>query len=398
MAHAKMHASGLRIVLLTALAALMIGGCTAITDIKTDISERMFGRELADPPGELAEITAKIQPKIVWSYKIGVSQDYDFAPATENGAIYVASASGEIAKVDAATGKQAWRINTGEILSGGVGLGANLVLLGTPKGQVIAYDQSGKLLWKSKVSSEVLSVPRVDGDTVVVRCGDSRIFGINAADGARKWIYERATPALSLRSSAGVAVDSGAVYAGFAGGKLIALRADDGKVIWEVSVAQPKGATEIERIADITSLPVVDGPLVYAVAYQGKVAAIDRAAGRVAWSRDISSYTGLNSEEGRIYVSHSGGAIYALDYSTGKTYWRQGELLNRRLSAPLPMGGVIAFGDIQGYLHFLDREDGSFSGRLRTEDSPILPQMTALGSNGLLAQTRNGVLYAISLK
>ncbi|HSH72735.1 MAG TPA: outer membrane protein assembly factor BamB [Methylophilaceae bacterium] len=393
-----MHASGLRIVLLTALAALMIGGCTAITDIKTDISERMFGRELADPPGELAEITAKIQPKIVWSYKIGVSQDYDFAPATENGAIYVASASGEIAKVDAATGKQAWRINTGEILSGGVGLGANLVLLGTPKGQVIAYDQSGKLLWKSKVSSEVLSVPRVDGDTVVVRCGDSRIFGINAADGARKWIYERATPALSLRSSAGVAVDSGAVYAGFAGGKLIALRADDGKVIWEVSVAQPKGATEIERIADITSLPVVDGPLVYAVAYQGKVAAIDRAAGRVAWSRDISSYTGLNSEEGRIYVSHSGGAIYALDYSTGKTYWRQGELLNRRLSAPLPMGGVIAFGDIQGYLHFLDREDGSFSGRLRTEDSPILPQMTALGSNGLLAQTRNGVLYAISLK
>ena len=389
---------GLRVVILAALMASLLSACTAITDMKTDISERMFGRELSDPPGELAEIKPKIHPKVVWSYKIGVSEDYDFAPATENGSVYVASATGDVAKVDAANGKQAWRVNAGEKLSGGVGLGPNLVLLGTAKGQVIAYDQSGKLLWKSKVSSEVLSVPRYEGDTVIVRCGDSRIFGINAADGARKWVYERATPTLSLRSSAGVVTDGGAVYAGFAGGKLIALRAEDGKVIWESSVAQPKGTTEIERIADITSLPVVDGPLVYAVAYQGKVAAVDRASGRPVWSRDISSYTGLNSEEARVYISHAGGAVYALDYSSGKTFWRQGELLNRRLSAPLPMGGVIAFGDIQGYLHFLDREDGSFSGRLRTEDSPILPQMTLLGSNGLLAQTRNGTLYAISLK
>jgi outer membrane protein assembly factor BamB len=390
--------SGLRAVTLVALASIMMAGCTAITDIKTDISERMFGRELADPPAELVEFKASIQPKVMWSYKIGAAEDYDFAAATESGSVYVASASGEVAKLDAGNGKPVWRISTGEKLSGGVGLGPDLVLVGTPKGQVIAYNQSGKLLWKSKVSSEVLSVPRVDDGVVVVRCGDSRIFGINAADGARKWVYERATPALSLRSSAGVVVDGGAVYAGFAGGKLIALRAEDGKVIWEVSVAQPKGATEIERIADITSLPVVDGPLVYAVAYQGKVAAVDRAAGRVAWSRDISSYTGLNMEVARVYVTHTGGAIYALDFSTGKTYWRQGELLNRRLTAPLPMGGVIAFGDIQGYVHFLDREDGSFSGRVRTEDSPILPQMTALGSNGLLVQTRNGSLYAISLK
>jgi len=70
------------------------------------------------------------------------------------------------------------------------------------------------------------------------------------------------------------------VYAGFAGGKLAAIRADNGKILWEASVAQPKGVTEIERIADITSLPFVDGPLVYAVAYQGRIAAVDRLSGR----------------------------------------------------------------------------------------------------------------------
>lgn len=385
-------------VFLSVALVLALGGCGTVADLKTDLSERMFGKEVTDPPAELTEFKATLQPKLVWSANLGKSEIFDFTPAVDNGAVYAASATGEVARLDAISGHQAWRVNAGEPLSGGVGLGPNLVLVGTSTGYVIAFDQNGKMLWKSKLSSEVLSVPQVADDIVVVRTGDSRIFGLNAADGKRKWVYERATPTLSLRSSAGVVVDGGAVYAGFAGGKLIALREADGKVIWEASVAQPKGATEIERIADITSLPVVDGPLVYAVAYQGKIAAVDRTNGKVVWSRDISSYTGLGSEDARVYVSHARGAVYALDYSSGKTFWLQGALKYRNLSAPLPMGGVIAVGDLQGYVHFLSREDGAFAGRIKPGDSPIMPRLTVIGTNGLLAQDRNGGLYAISLK
>jgi len=388
----------MRSVILIALLAQLLVACSSISDMKTDISERMFGRELKDPPAALIDFKPSMQPKLKWSVKLGKSEDFDFSPAAGAGFVYAASATGEIVKVNATTGQQVWHINAGEPLSGGVGLSESLVLVGTPKGYVNAYDLSGKLLWKSKLSSEVLSSPRVDGDTVVVRCGDSRIFGLNASDGARKWIYDRVTPALSLRSSAGVVVDSGAAYAGFAGGKLIALRVDDGKVIWEASVSQPKGTTEIERIADITSLPVVDGALIYAVAYQGKIAGIDRSTGKVSWNRDISSYTGINAEDARVYVAHATGSVYALEYSSGKTFWRQGDLKNRLLSAPLPMGDVIAVGDVQGYVHFLNKEDGAFAARMKTEDSPVMPQMTALGTNGFVAQTRNGGVYAISLK
>ena len=378
--------------------ALALAGCSTITDMKTDISERIFGRVAAEPPAELVEFKPTMTPKIMWSARLGKSSDYDFSPATENGAVYAASANGQILKINAENGKQEWEVNAGEPLSGGVGLGPDLVLVGTPQGYVIAYDQSGKLLWKSKVSSEVLSAPRVDSGIVVVRCGDSRIFGLNVLDGKRKWIYERATPALSLRSSAGVAVGNGIAYAGFAGGKLVALRVEDGKIAWEASVAQPRGTTEIERIADITSLPVIDGSVIYAVAYQGKISVIDRASGRIGWSRDISSYTGLNAEDGRVYVSHAAGSVYALDYTSGKTFWRQGDLANRQLTAPLPMGSVVAIGDVQGYVHFLERDEGTFAARIQTDDSQVMPQMTELGSSGLLVQTRNGGLYAISVK
>ena len=386
----------LRTVLL--FSALALNACTSLTDLKSDLSERLFGRESNETPSVLNEIKTTAQVKVLWSANIGDSLDADLTTVLDNGFIYAASANGELAKLNVANGKEVWRINTGESISGGVGLGGNLLLLGTAKGYVLAYDLSGKLLWKSKVSSQVLSAPKVGFDIVVVRCGDSRIYGLNVVDGSRKWVYERATPALSLRSSAGVAVDGGAAYAGFAGGKLIALRVEDGKVIWEVSVAQPKGTTEIERIADITSIPVVDGSLVYAVAYQGKIAAVDRANGRVVWSRDISSYTGLNAEDAKVYVAHANSAIYALDPITGKTFWRQGDLKQRRVTAPLPMGSLIVVGDVEGYVHFLSREDGSFSARLQTENAAIMPQMLAVGASTLIAQTRKGVIYAISIK
>lgn len=385
-------------VLIALVCAMLLNACTSITDLKADVSERLFGRQITEIPSELDDIKSTVEPKVLWSNQLGAIDDDDFTPVVDKDFVYAVGSKGELVKVIAATGKDAWRVNVAEPVSGGVGVGENLVLIGTKSGYVVAHNLDGKMLWKAKVSSQVLSAPQVDLGTVVVRCGDSRIYGLNAVDGSRKWVYERATPPLSLKSSAGVVLDGGAVYAGFAGGKLISLRVDDGTVLWEVSVAQPKGTTEIERIADITSQPVVDGPLVYAVAYQGKIAAVDRATGRIAWNRDISSYTGLNAEDARIFVSHANSAVYALDFSTGKTYWRQGDLRQRRISAPLPMGNYIALGDVEGYIHLLSREDGGFVGRVQLEESPILPQMTALGSHTIIAQNRKGGIYAISLK
>lgn len=380
------------------LVSLVLAGCASITDLKRDVSERMFGREELNPPAALVEFKPVATPQVLWSHRLGSAANFDFSPAVDNGFVYAASANGELIKVNAASGKEEWRIRSDERYSAGVGVSLNLLLVGTASGHVLAYDQQSRLLWKSKISSEVLSVPRVHDDVVVVRAGDGRIFGLNVVDGSRKWVFERSTPALTLRSSAGIVIADGVVYAGYAGGKLVAVRASDGTSLWEATVAQPKGTTEIERIADITSLPVVDGPVVFAVAYQGKVAAIERSSGRVGWSRDISSYTGISGEASRLYLTHAQGAVYSLEYASGKTFWRQGDLRYRQLSAPLPMGDLIAVGDLQGYLHFLQREDGAFAARIKTDDSAIMPNMTELDNGVLLAQTRNGGLFAVSIR
>jgi outer membrane protein assembly factor BamB len=250
------------------LLGVLLAGCSGVTELKTDLSEKLFGRDAKDPPTELKEIRTTADAKLLWQASVGGAEDYDFTPAVDGKAIYAASQTGDITKLDAETGKPVWRVSAGEKLSGGAGAGDGLVLVGTPKGLVLAFDQAaGKLIWKSKVASEVLSAPHTYNGVVVVRSGDSRIYGLDVADGKRKWVYERATPTLSLRSSAGVVIDdAGVAFVGFAGGKLVAINSADGKAIWEASVALPKGTTEIERIADVTSLPVADGRYVYASA------------------------------------------------------------------------------------------------------------------------------------
>lgn len=377
------------------LLAMLVTGCGALTELRLDLADKMFGREPLNAPTELKDITTSINTRIDWSTQTGETGNYDYKPALEAGFVYTASVDGDLTKLDASNGSQVWFVNVGEPISGGVGIGGGLVLVGTKRGNVFAYDVNGKQVWVSKLSSEVLSQPQYSDGVVIARSGDNHIYGLDAIDGTRKWVYERKVPALSLRSSAGIVVDSGAVYAGFSGGKMAAIRADNGSLLWEVTVAVPKGVTEIERIADITSLPVVAGPVVYAVAYQGRVAAVDRVKGKVLWNREISSYTGMSFSNEKIYLSHALGSIYSLDYATGRTFWRQGDLVNRRLTAPAVINNTVVVGDLEGYVHFLGIDDGKFNSRIKVGSKAVMAVLPGQSASQAIVATRGGGLYAV---
>ncbi len=384
------------------LAALFLLGsslsaCTAFNDVKTNLSESIFGAEPANPPVELEEIKSSYETRVVWSTNVGEAGRFTYAPVLADNFIYAVNAEGSVMQLSAENGKKLWETELNEPISSSVGLGGGLVLAGTSKGHLYALNVNGKKLWSAILSSEIQGQPRYYDGTVIVRTSDHHIYGVDAADGRRKWVYERATPSLSLKNQAGIVVDGGAVYAGFPGGKLIAIRADNGKLLWEATVAQPKGVTEIERIADITSLPFVDGPMVYVVAYQGKVAGVDRQRGQVAWSRDISSYAGLTADNGKIYLSHTIGSVYSLDATNGKTFWRQGNLGYRLLTVPLPLSNVVAVGDLEGYIHLLSQDDGGFVGRTQLGSKPIM-SLVAGTNNQFFAQSRDGNIYAVTYK
>ncbi len=369
-----------------------LAGCSALDAINPFSSSKTKVK-----PAELTPIPGGTEPAARWQASIGPAGEYVLTPAIVGDSIYAAARDGSIARFDA--GRQVWRIAAGRTISGGVGSDGKLVVVGTPKGEVLAFNaDSGAAVWQATVSSEVLAAPLVGGEFVAVRSGDSNIAALDAKDGKRRWNYQRTVPGLSLRGNAGVITWSGrGLLAGFPGGKLIAIAANNGATVWEGTVALPKGATELERVADVTGLPVSDGHQVCAAAYQGRVACFDVATGSALWSREISASAGIDMDKRYVYVSDDKGAVHALDRSNGASVWKQDKLANRGLSRPLALGSLVVVGDAQGYVHLLRGEDGSFAGRRATDGSAIAADPQHIGED-FAVQTRSGGLYAFAAR
>lgn len=367
--------------------ALVLAGCSTIESMNP------FASSSGPKMAELQPITPSAQARVVWRESVGKSDLYAFTPAVVGSSVYAASANGTVMRLD--DGVQAWKINAGQALSGGVGADAKRVVVGSPKGDLLAFSSTdGTLLWKAKASSEILSPPALGEGLVVVRSGDNSLAAYDVQDGRRKWIFQRPMPPLSLRVTAAPLIDGKYVFAGFPGGKLIAVSTANGAALWDGTVALPKGSTELDRVADITSVPVISGRTICAVAFQGRVACFDLSNGNLIWAREMSSAAGLAIDSRYLYVSDDKGAVHALDMASGASLWKQDKLFLRRLTAPVPHRGLVAVADVQGIVHFLSRDDGSFAARLPTDGSAVVAPLQALGSS-LLMQTSNGGVYAI---
>lgn len=382
-----------------AAAAVACGGCASLQSWIPSIPPPSFGwltslfgggKKIAPLPD--FPITASAE--IVWQVNVGPSVP-GLAPAVTSDAIYAANSSGTIFRINPATGAVVWRIEAGRKLAAGVGADATLVVVGTDKGDVFAFDTSGKSLWQTKVTSEVLGPPKIAEGTVVVFSGDGRIHGLSATDGKTKWVYQRTNPPLTIRNYAGGTIARGGLFAGTAGGKLLALDLATGNIGWEANVATPKGATELERIADVTSLPVVLERQVCAVAYQGRVSCFDLLRGEAVWTRDMSSLTGLAVDNRFLFVADDAGAVHALDKVTGASAWKQDGLMPRKVAGAQIAGDYLLVLDPQGYMYLLDRGDGKLVGRAPTDGTPATAQPAQSGANAIW-QTQGGILYAVT--
>ncbi|MFA5171670.1 MAG: outer membrane protein assembly factor BamB [Sulfuriferula sp.] len=350
-----------------------------------------------EKPAALVDFKPSAIIKPNWHASVGESKQIDFAPAIVIDSLYAANAKGQLTRLNPTTGKTDWQVDTGTPLTAGVGASIDNEYVGTSRGDVIAYDDTGKKRWTTRLSSTVLGVPKAAEGIVVVRTEDGHIYGLSADDGVQKWMYQRVLPALILRSQASLLVTKGAIFAGFPGGKLVALALDTGNVGWEVNVAQPRGASEIERVSDVTSMPVIDDKQVCAVAYQGRVACFEIRTGTLLWAKEISSTAGLAMDMDNIYVSDTKGNVVAFDKTRGTSVWKQTQLQNRRLTAPRRIGNYLAVGDFEGYVHLMALDDGHMVARAATDGSAIISQPQDKSDN-IVVQTAKGGVYALTVQ
>lgn len=350
-------------------------------------------------PAPLPEFKPLVDLERAWEARVGEAGGFAFSPATDGQAVYAAGRDGRIAKLDLASGREIWRIDAGQPLSSGVAVGEGLLLVGTPKGELLAFRSAdGARAWSAKLSGELLTPAEVANGLVAARSNDGRIDLFEAATGKPRWTATRSLPALILREQSHLLLSADALYAGHAGGRLSALTLNNGAPRWEANVALPRGASELERIADVTGTLGMDARRVCAAAYQGRVACFDRANGNLLWAREVSSTGGVDLDERQLYVVDARDVVAAYDKDRGNNPWKQDKLRDRKLSIPVAVAGsYVAVADQQGYVHLIRAEDGAFAARAATDGSPVRGVMLPLKS-GLVVQTANGGVYALRIQ
>jgi len=202
---------------------------------------------------------------------------------------------------------------------------------------------------------------------------------------------------LSLRGTSAPVNFSNAVLCGFDDGKVSAYDVSNGPLLWETMLTPAGGRTEIEKIMDIDAPMVILGNELYVGSYQGALGAMALESGDIIWVTEASVYAGIAVDDNAVFVSEADGTVMALSRFTGREIWKKENLLYRNPTAPVIMDDSIVIGDLEGYLHWLDKTSGEIQERINIGKSKISNAPLVL-NNSIYVLTDSGDLVSVEKK
>lgn len=362
---------------------------------------------------DLTKIDKKFEPDVLWSQSVGDGVDHYYSrvkPVIAYDKVFSVSREGDAYAFDLKTGNTLWHTDLSDLnnerafyesrksalINGGPAAGIKKVFMGSENGEVFALSaETGKLDWQGKIKGEVITPPTIDEGILVVNSASGILKAFNASNGEDLWTIEQTVPPLTLRGISAPAVAAGGVIVGSAAGVVNVYILQGGQQGWTAEVGEPDGPTELSRVIDIDSTPLVMGDTVYSISARGHLAAIELRTGRVLWKRKYSSYRQLAVSGNTIFLTDVKGHVYAVDRVNGLEKWSQLLLTNRNVTGPALVGNYIVVGDFEGYLHWIDQESGDIVSRYQVDSSGVYTTPT-VDNNILYVQARNGDLEAIA--
>ncbi|MDD4886459.1 MAG: outer membrane protein assembly factor BamB [Thiomonas sp.] len=343
-------------------------------------------------PTPLAPVANILTVKQTWTQRIGNVPAW-FQTATLPGAVVVASADGQVMRLDSANGQVIWSAKVPSGISAGSGSDGTFTAVVDKNNGLVSIGPKGQLLWRYQLPTTVLTPPTVTDGRIIVQGADQRVLAFDAASGKRLWQADSRAASLLVQQAGGMVVRDGLVMIGTALGRIDAYALDDGLPRWQATLARPRGVTEVERVVGITGQPAMQGSTVCARAYQSTVGCVDADTGRILWTRAADGYTALSMNDQEVVGTQADGDVQAYAATDGVPSWTNSQMKYRNLSAPLLIGRTVAVGDYQGYISFLSAKDGSIVGRVATDGSAIQVAPVVAGKT-LVVVTAKGGVYA----
>lgn len=183
--------------------------------------------------------------KIAWNKAFDPQYDSGNLPigltgvTLSDGILYVGTPKGEMNAFDLDNGRTLWSFREGFSFHAAPTVHRNNVFYGTSDGRLFSRNKlSGKLNFAIDLGNAIEAAPTLYEGRLVVHLRDHRIVTLDAETGKILWAYRRSVPYKTTvqRASKPLVLDN-KVYIGFADGFLVAIALQDGAILWEQKLA-----------------------------------------------------------------------------------------------------------------------------------------------------------------
>jgi outer membrane protein assembly factor BamB len=281
----------------------------------------------------------------------------------DNGKLYATTGLGEVAQLDAATGKQGWRVTPGGPLRG---------------------------------------APSIGNGSAYVMSQDNQLYALNLADGATQWSASGPLETAGVFGTAAPAMAHSTVIAGFSSGDLNAYRYENGRVVWQDALTRTSMSTTVGDVTDVDASPVVDDTRVYAVGAGGRMVALDLLTGQRLWEINVGGIATPALGGDWLFVVGDDARLYCIQRTSGKIrwstqlqHWKNEKKKNNLIfwNGPVLAGGRLVLTNSLGEIAYVAVDNGKVQSVVRADKKPFtLPPVVA--GNTMYLLSSDGRLFA----
>lgn len=342
-------------------------------------------------PTELKPLVNSLSVKPLWNTSLS-SGTADFELAVVDAELVAATKDGTVVRLDASTGKLSSSYKHDQPITAAVGADSEVSAFVDARNELVVIKRDGKLAWRQRLTTRVLTAPLVTKGSVFVLGSDQVVRAFDLASGSSLWVSTRAVPALVLNRAGGLVASGETLFAALAQGRVAALSTTSGAVRWEQSVVSARGANEVEKLTDLIGKPALVEGDICVRSFQAGVACVAQQSGRAKWTKASFGNMPIAADTSMAIVSDRDSVITALKRENGESLWSVDRLKYRDVSGAASLGRSFVVGDALGFVHWMSRDSGAALARMPTDGTVINTTPTLIGQT-LVVRTQNS-LYA----